>query len=137
MFLTLPIERKLMFRYLFLGELKNPGKSIPRGTLSAMTFTFVVYISIALLTAATCSKKLMQNDYLFMIGISVFAPSVTIGLLTTTWSAALSTVIGASRVLEALSKDRIFGKGNPLLMSEDAFVVSYFTFFCNFYRQCL
>ncbi|XP_023029254.1 solute carrier family 12 member 9 [Leptinotarsa decemlineata] len=107
------------------GELKNPGKSIPRGTLSAVAFTLVIYLSISLLTAATCTKELMQNNYLFLAGISVFSPSVAIGLLTATWSAALSNVIGASRVLEALSKDKIFGsllnfvpsgtwKGNPV-----------------------
>ncbi|KAG5888656.1 hypothetical protein JTB14_021281 [Gonioctena quinquepunctata] len=107
------------------GELRNPGKSIPRGTLSAVAFTLVVYLSISLLTAATCTKDLMQNNYLFMAGISVFPPSVAVGLLTATWSAALSNVIGASRVLEALSKDRVFGsfldfvtkgtwKGNPV-----------------------
>ncbi|KAJ8963730.1 hypothetical protein NQ317_012202 [Molorchus minor] len=91
------------------GELKNPGKSIPLGTLSAVGFTFVIYLTISILTAATCTKELMQNDYLFMLGISVFSPSVAIGLLTATWSAALSNVIGASRVLEALAKDKIFG----------------------------
>ncbi|CAH1176054.1 unnamed protein product [Phaedon cochleariae] len=107
------------------GELKNPGKSIPRGTLSAVTFTLVVYLSISLLTSATCTKELMQNDYLFMAGISVFPASVAMGLLTATWSAALSNVIGGSRVLEALAKDRVFGpfldfipkgtwKGNPV-----------------------
>ncbi|KAJ8944103.1 hypothetical protein NQ314_009546 [Rhamnusium bicolor] len=91
-----------------LGELRNPGRSIPRGTLSAIVFTLIIYLSISLLTAATCTKELLQNDYLYMIGISVFSPSVAIGLLTATWSAALSNVIGASRVLEALSKDKIF-----------------------------
>lgn len=52
----------------------------------------------------------MQNNYLFMAGVSVFPPSVAIGLLTATWSAALSNVIGGSRVLEALAKDNVFGK---------------------------
>lgn len=107
------------------GELKNPAKSIPKGTLSAVGFTFIVYILISLLTAATCTRELLQNDYIYMAGVSVFPPSVAIGLITATWSAALSNVIGASRVLEALAKDRIFGpmlnfvprgtwKGNPV-----------------------
>ncbi|CAG9859826.1 unnamed protein product [Phyllotreta striolata] len=107
------------------GELKNPGKSIPRGTLSAVCFTFFVYVSISILTAATCTKELLQNDYMYMSGISAFSPSVAVGLITATWSAALSNVIGASRVIEALSKDKVFGrllnfipkgtwKGNPV-----------------------
>lgn len=95
---------------MILGELKNPGKSIPKGTLSAVCFTLIIYVSISLLTALTCSKTLLQNDYLFMIGVSVYPPSVALGLLTATWSAALSNVIGGSRVLDALAKDRVFGK---------------------------
>lgn len=61
-----------------------------------------------------------------MAGVSVLPSSVALGLLTATWSAALSNVIGGSRVLEALSKDRVFGslldfipkgtwKGNPVV----------------------
>ncbi|KAL3282290.1 hypothetical protein HHI36_005478 [Cryptolaemus montrouzieri] len=94
------------------GELKSPGKSIPFGTLSGVIFTMIIYLLISLLTAATCSSFLMQNNYLFMAGVSVIPSTVAIGLLTATWSASLSNVIGGSRVLEALSKDNVFG---PLL----------------------
>lgn len=45
-----------------------------------------------------------------MTSVSIWAPSVAVGLVTATWSAALSNVIGASRVVEALSKDNVFGK---------------------------
>ncbi|KAK4880322.1 hypothetical protein RN001_008468 [Aquatica leii] len=91
------------------GELKNPGKAIPHGTLSAVLFTLVVYLCLSILTAASSDTFLLQNNYLFMAGISVFPASVAVGLITATWSAALSNAIGASRVLEALTKDRVFG----------------------------
>lgn len=75
-----------------------------------MAFTAVIYFGISLLTASTCDRFLLQNNYLYMAGVNVVPVMVAVGLVTATWSAALSNVIGGSRVLEALAKDRIFGK---------------------------
>ncbi|XP_026285624.1 solute carrier family 12 member 9 [Frankliniella occidentalis] len=108
------------------GELKEPARSIPRGTLSAVAFTFVVYLALAVLTAASCNSFLLQNNYLFMMPINVWPPFVVIGILTATFSASLSNLIGSSRVLEALAKDNVFGvllkfvsrgvwSGNPIM----------------------
>ncbi|XP_041660028.1 solute carrier family 12 member 9-like isoform X2 [Cheilinus undulatus] len=91
------------------GDLKNPSYSIPRGTLAAVITTFITYNVLSLLSAWTCERHLLQRDYSFLGDINVWPPLVTIGIYSSTMSAAMSNLIGASRILYALSKDRLFG----------------------------
>ncbi|XP_062392359.1 solute carrier family 12 member 9 [Sardina pilchardus] len=91
------------------GELKNPSVSIPRGTILAVLYTFIVYVILFLLVGSTCERALLIGDYGFFQRISVWSPFVLIGVYCASISAAMCALIGASRILHALALDKLFG----------------------------
>ncbi|XP_077579434.1 solute carrier family 12 member 9 isoform X2 [Stigmatopora nigra] len=92
------------------GDLKNPSYSIPRGTITAVIFTFIIYNLLSVLVACSCDRVLLQKDYSFLREINIWNPFVIIGVYSSTLSAAMSNLIGASRILYALARDDLFGK---------------------------
>ncbi|ROL54695.1 Solute carrier family 12 member 9 [Anabarilius grahami] len=91
------------------GDLKSPSYSIPRGTITAVIFTFIIYSLLSVLISCTCDRILLQKDYGFLRDINVWHPFVTVGVYSSTLSAAMSNLIGASRILYALARDDLFG----------------------------
>lgn len=39
-----------------VGELKNPSYAIPRGTITAVIFTFIIYNLLCVLVACSCDR---------------------------------------------------------------------------------
>lgn len=90
------------------GELKNPAIAIPRGTLQAVFVTLMVYILTAFLLCVTCSRDLLKNDYLVMVDIDIPA-LIFVGIFAATFFSSMSNLTGASRVLQRLAQDKLFG----------------------------
>jgi amino acid transporter len=91
------------------GDLKNPGKSIPLGTISATLIGMVIYIFIAWKLAVSASPQDLIEDQLIMSRIAVWGPLVIpLGLAASTISSALSSIMVAPRTLQALGSDRSF-----------------------------
>ncbi|KAL9641651.1 hypothetical protein ABK040_016882 [Willaertia magna] len=90
------------------GDLKDPTKAIPKGTISAVGFTFVTYISLVFVIAFTVVKDTLINNTAFMSQLSLLTSFiVTVGIFAAALSSALGNIIGASRILQAVAKDQL------------------------------
>ncbi|MCH2174402.1 MAG: amino acid permease [Lentisphaeria bacterium] len=91
------------------GDLKDPSKSIPFGTLAAIIVCYVVYgIQIILCGGMTSSQMLIEKPYLSLIQFSIFGLGwlITAGVFCATLSSAIGSNLGAPRVLQAVGKDQ-------------------------------
>jgi solute carrier family 12 (sodium/potassium/chloride transporter), member 2 len=93
------------------GELKNPKKSIPLGTISAIAICYVIYILSGYWLARVASPEELVSNYNVMIDYAFWSPAVLAGLLGATFSSALASIVGAPRILQALGDHRIFPGG--------------------------
>jgi len=90
------------------GELKDPKKSIPKGTLLATAVGIIVYVAVALKLVLSASLDDLAADQLIMSRIAIWGPIIPIGLACAAISSALGSVMVAPRTLQALGVDKIF-----------------------------
>ncbi|MFO8234568.1 MAG: amino acid permease [Bacteroidales bacterium] len=91
------------------GDLKNPGKSIPKGTLIATSMGFVIYILVALKLVHSARPEDLVNIQLIMSEIAYGGNIIIpLGLAASTISSALGSVMVAPRTLQALGVDQAF-----------------------------
>lgn len=91
------------------GDLKNPSKSIPLGTVTATVLGMIIYFFIAykLISSAT-PEELIENQFV-MSNIALWGwIFIPLGLAASTISSALGSVMVAPRTLQALANDRSF-----------------------------
>lgn len=91
------------------GELKNPSRSIPYGTVLATFGGMVVYLFVIWKLAASAPQHELATDQLIMARIALGgALIIPIGLAASTMSSALGSILVAPRTLQALAFDNIF-----------------------------
>ncbi len=89
------------------GELKDPSKNIPRGTLMALGVSYLVYILVAVKLTAVAPYSELLKDNLIMMRKALVPALVYLGIWMATVSSALTFIVGAPRTLQALAWDRV------------------------------
>ena len=90
------------------GDLKDPKRAIPVGTIAATLVGLVMYVLVALKLATSAGADDLANDQLIMSRIALWGPIIPIGLGCATLSSAVGSILVAPRTLQALASDRIF-----------------------------
>ncbi|MCC6695158.1 MAG: amino acid permease [Candidatus Hydrogenedentes bacterium] len=100
------------------GDLRDPARSIPAGTLAAIGVTLVVYIAMAVALGCVRPADSLLADTMVVRDIALFPGLITAGVFAATLSSALGSMMGAPRILQAFARDnvfrslRVFGRGS-------------------------
>ncbi len=97
------------------GDLKDPKKSIPWGTMLAVATGLVVYLGLAAFIYYSIPAAELQSNNNALVEFGWVPQFVIAGIWGATLSSALGGILGAPRILQAMSLDhitpKIFAKG--------------------------
>ncbi|MDD4114834.1 MAG: amino acid permease, partial [Massilibacteroides sp.] len=89
------------------GDLKNPSKSIPIGTMVGTLMGLIVYILVVWKLSASASQTDLLSDQFIMSRIAVYGEYIIpVGLAACTLSSAVGSIMVAPRILQAIAIDK-------------------------------
>ncbi|WP_027368704.1 amino acid permease [Desulfocurvibacter africanus] len=89
------------------GDLRNPGRSLPRGILTAIAVSAAVYLAVAVCLSLLADPAILRADSLVMVNLAAVPWLVVAGIWTATLSSGLGSMLTAPRTLMALAQDNI------------------------------
>src|SRR5690606_35858954 len=98
------------------GDLKDPKRSIPIGTMAAIGTGMLVYVSLGVFAAWKLPVDELLTNTNILAEKARWGALVIAGIWGATLSSALGSILGAPRILQTLSADRVtpvwFAKGH-------------------------
>jgi potassium/chloride transporter 4/5/6 len=89
------------------GDLRDPQKSLPRGTIAAVLCGFGVYLLIPVILSLSATPDALREDPLIWTRIALVPFLVLPGLLCAILSSAMGSILGAPRTLQAMAGDHV------------------------------
>ncbi|WP_421762684.1 amino acid permease [Ekhidna sp.] len=97
------------------GDLENPKRAIPKGTIAAIVTGFIIYVVLAIFFSLSVSREALTNDSQILLNTAWIPELVVAGIWGATLSSALGSILGAPRIMQAIAVDKIgsrfFAKG--------------------------
>ncbi|MDR2585181.1 MAG: amino acid permease [Prevotellaceae bacterium] len=91
------------------GDLRNPGRAIPLGTMLGTATGLIVYVLVVWKLAVSASPEDLVGDQFIMSRIALFGSvMIPIGLAASTSSSAIGAMMVAPRTLQAIAMDGTF-----------------------------
>ncbi len=116
------------------GDLKNPARALPWGTLAAVATGLVIYVAIPIfIDRVVPDRSMLLGDSLVIARIARWPELIVLGILGASLSSAMGALLGAPRTLQSLARDailpRLLGRGygegqDPRLATVVAFVIA-------------
>jgi len=89
------------------GDLKDPRRAIPLGTIAAIAVSLVIYLALAWWLARSATIEELTSNYTIMVDRAFWGPPVIAGLIGATFSSALASMVGSARILQAMGEHRV------------------------------
>jgi amino acid transporter len=88
------------------GDLREPGRAIPLGSIAAVITGLAVYLAVPFLLQYGADPAELRDDPMVWSKIAVFGPWLVLpGLWSAIFSSAVGSVLAAPRTLQALARD--------------------------------
>ena len=89
------------------GDLKNPAKALPLGTLGAVIVGYIIYMAMPIILNAKINDPELLLNPNAMRAVAKWGFLIIAGVFAASLSSALGALLGAPRTLQALANDRI------------------------------
>ncbi|EPY52927.1 arginine transporter Can1 [Schizosaccharomyces cryophilus OY26] len=100
------------------GDLKAPSRAIPKGTLSSLFTTFLLYLTVILCIGASVTRSGLLFDMEVLEHISLHPLLIISGILASGAFSSFMGIFGAAKLLQAIARDDLipglflFAKGS-------------------------
>lgn len=88
------------------GDLKDPRRAIPWGTMGSIIVTMIIYILMAIVAASIATPEELLDNQMIMVDKAFWGGVVLAGIMGATLSSALGSMLGAPRLLQALAEQK-------------------------------
>lgn len=89
------------------GELQNPSKSIPQGTLKGLLASFILYFLVIISLGSCVPREMLHKDITIIQTVNLQGIIIILGEVSTSLFSVIMGVVGAASMLNAIADDRI------------------------------